>query len=174
MKKILIIVAIGLMLTGCFWKKDTTKETKVEEPTVVETENKFKEEKEEPKEKEIQVEEKNKKPELPLESIKSDIESQIKDYAEVTIDEDANALNLKPIGQAEKYLKDVEKSAKNPILRKVWSMMVEKLAEQGKEIKDEYGSGLKVNVLDPTNNDVLLTVEDGVVTYDKLEEIRNK
>ncbi|WP_425539222.1 hypothetical protein [Microaceticoccus formicicus] len=76
--------------------------------------------------------------------------------------------------EAEKYLKDVNKSAKNPILRRVWSMMVDKLAEQGTEINDNYGSGLKVNVLDPTNGDILLTIEDGVVSYDKLEEIRNR
>lgn len=174
MKKILIIVAVGLLLTGCFGKKDKAKETKVEEPKVVETEDKVEKEKVEMKEIEPEIEEKPEEPKLPLDTIKSDIEGQIKDFAEVTIDEDENTLNLKPIGEAEKYLKDVNKSAKNPILRRVWSMMVDKLAEQGKEIKDNYGSGLKVNVLDPTNNDVLLTVEDGVVTYDKLEEIRNK
>lgn len=173
MRKILIIMTVGILLTGCFGKKDKSKETKVEEPKTVETENNV-EEKEEMKEKETVVEEKDNKPELPLETIKNDIESQIKDFAEVTIDEDENTLNLKPIGEAEKYLKDVNKSAKNPILRKVWSMMVDKLAEQGKEIKDKHGSGLKVNVLDPTNGDILLTVEDGVVSYDKLEEIRSK
>ncbi len=174
MRKILIIVAIGLLLTGCFGKKDKSKETKVEEPNAVESEDNAKDEGEDFKEEETKTEEKVEKPELPLETIKSDIESQIKDFAEVTIDEDENTLNLKPIGEAEKYLKDVNKSAKNPILRRVWSMMVDKLAEQGTEIKDNYGSGLKVNVLDPTNGDILLTIEDGVVSYDKLEEIRSK
>ncbi|WP_425539223.1 hypothetical protein [Microaceticoccus formicicus] len=105
MRKILIIMAIGLLLTGCFGKKDKSKETKVEEPKAVESEDKAKDEGEDFKEEETVTEEKVEKPELPLETIKSDIESQIKDFAEVTIDEGENTLNLKPIGGSRKVFK---------------------------------------------------------------------
>ncbi len=163
MKKILILLMAALLLTGCFGgKKNKPEKSKTEEIPVQEIEVKVEEKKMEEKK-----EEENK---IDMEAVKSELESQISDIAEVTIDD--NTLNLKPIGEAEKYLGDINKAARNPILRSAWSMVVDKLTTEAKSIKENHGTGITINVVNPNNGDVLLTVEDGEVTYDVIEELR--